>query len=164
MAEYLLRNTLSPSKVVSCSVSFRQLINKGEDGESVWLIEIRTVEPHKDGGSIPPEFIHYSNTMNLDEAIREATEKIASKINWLPLTEDVRAPFVFNYEPKSNVVDIYSKVLVDMKDILPAAGIDPNSIEVIVNGIDVTNDIELIGHPYEYRILWQPRERILDYY
>jgi len=164
MAEYLLRNTLNPSKVVSCSVTFRQLINKGEDGESVWLIEISTVEPHKNGGKIPPEYIHYNSSTNLDEAIKESTEKLASKINWFPLTEDTRGPFVFNYEPVSTIVDIYSKVLVDIKDILPAAGIDIDSIEVVVNDIDVTDEIELIGDPYEYRILWQPKVRVLDYY
>jgi hypothetical protein len=164
MAEYLLRNSLNPGKVVSCSVSFRQIVNKGEEGEPVWLVEIRTLEPHKDGGSIPPEYIHYTNDQNLDVAIRKATQRIASKVNWEPTITDIRPPFVVDYSPRSDVVDIYSDVMVDITDILPAAGIDPDSITMTINGLDVTDEIELIGDPYNYRVMWQPKIRVLDYY
>lgn len=164
MAEYLLRNSLNPGKVVSCSVSFRQLVNRGEEGEPVWLVEVVTLEPHKDGGSIPPEYVHLTSDKNLDAAIRSATKNIAEKVNWLPVIADLRPPFVKHYSPSSSVVDIYSDVIVDITDILPAAGIDPDSIKMVVNDLDVTSELELIGDPYDYRVIWQPAIRVLDYY
>ena len=164
MAEYLLRNSLNPGKVVSCSVSFRQIVNKGEEGEPVWLVEIVTLEPHKDGGKILPEYIHFTNDQNLDVAIRNATQRIADQVDWSPIMKDLRPPFVKYYSPRSSVVDIYSDVVVDITDILPAAGIDPNSIRVTVNDLDVTEELELIGDPYDYRVIWKPKIRVLDSY
>jgi hypothetical protein len=166
MAEYLLRNSLNPNKVVKCTITFRQIINKGEGGEPVWLIEIGTVEPHKDGGKIPPLFIHHTTSINLDVAIKEATEKIAEQINWESLISDLRPPFVIYNFPENNQssVGIYTSVIVDIQDILPAAGIDPNSIEVVINDINVSDEISLEGDPYQYRIKWDPKVRIYDYY
>ncbi len=167
MAEYLLRNTLNPNKVVKCTITFKQITNKGEKGEPVWLIEIGTVEPHKDGGKISPIFIHYTNADNLDTTIKEATESIAKQVNWGTLIDDLRPPFVINSFPKvdqSNRVGIYSSVIVDIQDILPAAGIDPDSIEVVINDIDVSDEISLEGTPYKYRIRWDPKVRVYDYY
>ena len=164
MAEYLLRNSLNPGKVVACTISFRQIVNKGEEGEPVWLVEINTLEPHKDGGSIPPEYVHYTSSDNLDTAIREATANIAEQVDWDPMRNDVRPPFVEYYGPRSNIVDIYSDVLVDIKDILPSAGIDINTIEMTVNGMDVTDELRIDGDPYGYRVIWSPFKRVLDYY
>ncbi len=167
MAEYLLRNTLNPNKAVKCTITFRQIVNKGEEGEPVWLIEIGTVEPHKTGGIIPPVFIHYTTSSNLDAAIKEATEKIAEQIDWENLITDLRPPFVIYSFPEIDrvkKVGIYTSVIVDIQDILPAAGVDPNSIEVTVNDIDVSNEISLEGDPYQYRIRWDPKVRVYDYY
>jgi hypothetical protein len=164
MAQYLLRNSLNPGKVVACSVTFRQMVNKGEEGEPVWLVEVVTVEPHKDGiGAIPPVYEHYTSDLNLDRVIQTATAKVAEQVDWSPLTEDLRPPFVYYSEPASSVAEMHENVLVDIKDILPAAGIDHNSIEVVINDIDVTGDIELLGDPYEYRIMWSPPLRVYDY-
>lgn len=167
MAVYLLRNSLNPNKVVCCTITFRQLIDKGDNGELSWLVEIGTKEPNKDGtGIIPLEYIHYNNANNLDEAIREATERIAQKVDWELEDNDLRPPYVYYSEPAINedLVNIYSDVLIDIKDVLPAAGIDINSIEMTINGIDVTEEIEISGDPYFCRVRWWPRIRILDYY
>ena len=164
MAQYLLRNSLNPGKVVACTVTFRQMVNKGEEGEPVWLVEVISIEPHKDGtGTIPPVYEHYTNDQNLDLVIRAATKKIAEQVDWTPLTDDLRAPFVYYSEPASEVAGIHEDVLVDIKDILPAAGIDHNSIEMVINGIDVSNEIELDGSPYDYRLIWRPKVRVYDY-
>ncbi len=164
MAEYLIRNSLNPGKVVSCTITFRQLIAKGDEGEPVWVVEIGTMEPHKNGGEIPTAYIHYTSSTNLDEAIKEATEGIADQVDWEPLTLDLRPPFVISSEPASDdtAVDIQSYVVVDIKDILPAAGIDPTSIEVIVNDIDVSSEISIDGDPYRYRVKWGPSIRVLE--
>ena len=100
---------------------------------------------------------------NLDRAIKEATEKIADQVDWEPLSLDLRPPFViYNIPSNDDVVSIYSNVVVDIKDVLPAAGVDPSSIEVTVNGIDVSSEINLDGDPYQYRVRWDPNIRVLD--
>lgn len=166
MADYLLRNSLNPNKVVKCTITFRQIVNKGEEGEPVWLIEIGTVEPHKDGGSISPVFVHYHSSQNIDEAIKEATETIAAQVDWETLLDDKRPPFVSYNSPidEDQSVDIYSNIVIDITDLVPTAGIDIDSIEMTVNGFDVTNELTVSGDPFEYRVIWKPFLRILDYY
>lgn len=164
MAEYLLRNSLNPWKVVKCLVTFRQIVNKGEDGEQVWLVEIKTNEPHKDGGIIPPAYIHYTSESNLDLEIKKATELIAQQVDWQPVVVDLRPPFVSKSIPENNsIVSIYSDVYIDITDVLPAAGIDSDSIRITINDIDDTGRAELTGDPYGYSIRWYPPLRILDY-
>jgi len=166
MAEYLLRSSLNPNKVVKCTITFRSITNKGEEGEPVWVVEINTPEPHKDGGNISPVFIHYSSANDLDLAIKEATKEISAQIDWSPENPDSRAPFVcYNYPEDGDMsVDINSDVIVDIKDLLPSAGIDPSSIRVVINDVDVTSDLEIDGDPYNYKIRWFPTERVLDTY
>lgn len=163
MADFFVRNGLNPYKIVRCTITFRQIINKGEEGEPVWLIEIGTVEPHKDGGPIHPVFIHYTSAESLDLAIQEATETISKQVDWGVFKEDVTSPEVTYSYPNKAVVPINSKVNVTIKDTLPAAGVNPDSIKITVNGIDVTKEIKLIGDPYEYNLTWQPKLLVYDY-
>jgi hypothetical protein len=166
MAEYLLRNSLNPNKVISCTITLRKLVNKNEEGEPVWLLQIGTVEPHKYGGKIPSVFVHYTSKDNLDAVIKEATEFIGSQVNWEPCISDLRPPFVDYCSIRNGSISesIYSNVYIDIKDILPAAGIDHNSIKFYVNDVDVSNEVELDGDPYRYRIKWFPKIRVLDYF
>lgn len=166
MAEYILRNSLNPDKVVKCSITFRKITNKNEEGEPVWLIQIATTELHKDGGNIAPVFIHTASLNNIDAEVNEATEKIAAQVDWGVLRPDTRAPIVYITTPLGDVenVDINSNVVFDVEDLLPAAGVDIDSIEVFVNGMDVTNELEITGDPYKYNVIWRPFKRVFDYY
>lgn len=166
MAEYILRNSLNPDKVVKCSITFRKITNKNEEGEPVWLIQIATTELHKDGGNIPSVFIHTVSLNNIDEEINQATEKIADQVDWGVLKQDTRAPIVDIIAPLGDVenIDINSDIVFDIEDLLPAAGVDIDSIEVLVNGMDVTNELEITGDPYKYNVIWKPFKRVFDYY
>lgn len=166
MANYLLRSSLNPNKVVKCTITFRQIANKGDGGDPSWLIEIGTVEPHKDGGRIAPVFIHNITLDNIDKEIEKATESIASQVDWLPELVDLRPPFVVNKFPVDGdtSVSIDSDVIIDIKDIYPAAGIDINSINMTVNGIDVTSELKVFGDPLDYRVKWSPPIRVRAYY
>lgn len=165
MAIYTIRNTLSPSKVVSCTITFRNIVNKGEDGEPIWIVEINTVEPHKDGGKIPTEIIHLTSLDNIDVEIKKATERISSQIDWEPLINDIHAPRIVRSSPNNNdIVSIYSDVWLDINEPLPSAGIDTDSIKVFVNDIDVTDELFFDGDLFSYRIHWRPKITVFDYY
>jgi hypothetical protein len=166
LAEYIIRNSLNPDKVVKCSITFRKLTNKDDRAEPIWLIHIDTNEPHKNGGDINPVFIHLATSDNLDLEINRATEKIAAQVNWGTLKEDFRPPIVSIVEPCNDLenVDIKSNLIFDIEDLLPATGIDMDSIKASVNGEDITNEIDISGDPYKYRITWKPFKRVLAYY
>jgi hypothetical protein len=167
MAEYIIRNSLNPDKVVKCSITFRKLTNKEERAEPVWLVHIATEEPHKNGGDITPSFIHLASLKNLNLEIDRATEKIAAQVDWGELREDLRPPMVSLVEPIENGmvnVGIMSNIIFDIEDLLPAAGIDIDSIKVSVNGMDVTNELDITGDAYKYRVTWKPFKHVLDYY
>jgi len=160
MAQFLIRNSLNPQKVVSCGITFEQLTPKNYEGEPRWVIELATDEPHKDGGSIPPEYINLTSLDNLDQEIEKAVEIISAKIDWTPLEEDLRAPFVESCSPSEYEVDIESRIEIILKEVLPAAGIDISSINMTINDFDVTNELVITGDPYEYTLKWNPFMRV----
>jgi len=165
MAIYTIRNTLNPNKVVSCTITFRSIVNKGEDGEPVWLVQINTTEPHKNGGVIPAEVIHLVTLANIDVEVKKATERISVQINWEPLINDESAPSIINSSPNnSSVVSISSDVWFDIKESLPSVGIDIDNVKMFVNDIDVSDQLDVDGDPYMYRIRWKPTVRVYDYY
>lgn len=165
MADYYLRNTLNPGRVIKCVITVTQLAPKEEEGEYVWVIEVGTAEPHKDGGKISPAIAHLIDLRTLDDVVRELTEKIAAQVNWGTPVEDKRPPYVYQNFPNSEgTASIYSNVTVKIKDSLPTAGIDISSISMTVNGFDVTGDLEIAGSPFDYTLVWKPKLRIYDTY
>lgn len=162
MAQFLVRNSLNPNKVVKLGLTFQQVIPKGAEGEPIWVVEVGTSEPHKDGGSIPPEYLNLIDIDNLDQAVEVLAERISKKIDWTPLVVDNEPPFVDELTPTEYEVSIYQDVRLLLKEKLPAAGIDIDSIEMVVNDLDVTNELQISGDPYEYKIRWVPGLRIFE--
>ena len=168
MAQFLVRNSLNPNKVVRLGITFEQLVPKGYEGGYIWLVEIATNEPHKDGGTIPPEFINLTSLDNLDEEIQKVVEVISAKVDWTPLEEDIRAPIVESCYPSDYIVDIETNISIVIKDLLPAAGIDTDSIQMVITtdseDFDVTSELDITGDPYEYTVKWKPFMRVYGAY
>jgi len=165
MAVYIIHNSLNPGKVVKVSVTFRKQVLKGHEGDPIWIIEATTSEPDQSGNDITPEYIYLTNLDNLDEEMERVSNNISGQIDWTPLSDDTRAPYITEHSPIQIIdVSIESDVVVVMKESLPSAGIDINSINVTVNGHDVTTEAEITGDPYEYRVEWEPFMRIYDEY
>ena len=164
MAKFVIRNNLNPNKAIEATITFRQIVNKGEEGEPVWVLQIATVEPHKDGGPITPTFIHYTDAPNLNAAIAEAVAELSTKVDWGDERTDTRAPFVIYHSPEDDgVVHINSNIGIGIIDKVPAAGIDIDSIKMTINGYDVTNDLTIEGTPLQYSVNWRPPLRVYDY-
>lgn len=163
MADYFLRSTLNPSRVVKCTATITQLVPKGGDGEPVWVVKAGTPEPHKDtGGPIPPAIVNVTDALQLDATIQELTRKLAAQVDWGIPVEDYRPPYVYQHSPSTNAsgVSLYSNVSVSIKDNLPGNGIDKDSIYMSVNGYDVTSDVRITGDPFDYTIDWHPPVRV----
>ena len=161
MAYFQVRNSLNPSKVIVCGITYKQIVPKGSDGEAVWVIEVATDEPHiTTSGTIPPHYITVTDELDLDLEIEKAVAEISKQVDWEPLAADTRPPFVNSVQPDTYIQQIHENVIVDIVDLHPSLGIDIDSIEMTVNDIDVTDDLRITGDEFEYRVEWRPPSRV----
>ncbi len=166
MANFIVRNSLNPYKVIKIGVTFSYVTPKNNEGEPVWVIELATEEKDINGDAILPEYITVISLDNVDEEIEKAAAIISDKVDWGTPLNDGRAPLV-NYtypEGGDTSASIYQDVIIGLLDVFPSEGIDVNSINVTINGFDVTSDIVVSGNPYDYKLTWAPPVRITDTY
>ncbi|MHA1833668.1 MAG: hypothetical protein ACTSV7_06715 [Candidatus Baldrarchaeia archaeon] len=165
MAVYIIRNSLNPDKVAKLSISYKKQVLKGHEGDPIWIVEVSTLELDQSGNSITPEYIYLTSLDNLDEEVERVSEIVSGQIDWTPLADDHRAPYVVSHSPTETTdVSIESDVVANIKESLPSAGIDMSSVNITVNGYDVTSESRITGDPYEYRVEWQPFLRVYDTY
>jgi hypothetical protein len=130
-------------------------VPKENEGEAIWVLEIATNELDTLGNKIRPRFVNLKTSNNVDEEVQDKIAEISALIDWSPFIDDNSAPIVEDV----NVTDDFSiegALEFKIKEFLPAAGIDLNSIEVTVNGVDVTSELNISGDPYEYKVKWKP--------
>lgn len=157
MAYFIVRNSLNPNKAVKFSITLQQQVLKGHEGEPIWTAEINTLEPSVSGTQLISKYLHLRTLDNFDKEIEKAVSELCEQIDWAPLYNDERAPYVTTYIPSEiEDVGIDSTVEVVLKESLPSAGIDNSSITVTLNGFDVTSETEITGDPYEYTLKWKP--------
>jgi len=169
MAEFYVHNSLNITKSVKFNITLRYFVIKGENGEHMWVLEIGTTHPDKDGNPIQAKKIHNISSKNLDEVIEDAISDMCAKIDWTPFVQDVDAPYVYNLYPEDgSVVPIGSNIYMVIKDRLPAAGIDLSDLRVYLNNsmtdFDITHEIDITGDPYEYSFEWVPPMRVYATY
>jgi hypothetical protein len=149
-------------------MTLRYFVVKGEEGEHMWVLEIGTSHVGIGGAKISSRKIHNVNVDNLDQIIEENLAILASQIDWGNLLSDNDPPYLNNFLPAGENVEIGSNVSFTLKEQLPAAGIDISSIKVFFNNgaveFDISNDIRISGDPYEYTIEWEPDDRIYSRY
>jgi len=163
MAYFQVRNSLNPSKVIVCGATYTQVVPKGSEGEAIWVLVIATDEPHKTtGGTIPPHYINLTSLedSDLDLEIENAVAEISKQVDWDPLAADTEPPIVTSVSPDSYITPMHENVLLTIFDAHPSQGIDIDSIEMTVNGFDVTDDLRIDGDEFEYRVEWRPPGRV----
>ena len=168
MAEFYVMNSLNYSKAVKFNITLRYVGVKSGDGAYTWVLEIGTTYPDASGDSISSKKIHNISAENLDEIIEDALADLCVQIDWSPLVRDKEAPYVESASPTGSGVNLYSDVLITLKDILPSAGIDLSSIKITLNNsmtdFDITSEVVTEGDPYEYNLKWSPVLRIRSTY
>ena len=166
MAQFLIRNSLNPHKVVKAGVTLTQYVDyKSHDGEPIWLLAVGTDELDKDTGKKINEV--YANLTSLDDIdgeIEKLVTKISERIDWGDLEEDARAPYVDEVYPVDYIAKMEDPVEFVIKEILPSAGIDLSTLKLTANGLDITDELEITGNPYEYRLKWRPKVKVYGYY
>lgn len=163
MAYFQVRNSLNPSKLIVCGITYKQVVPKGGEGEAIWVIEVATDEPHvTTSGTIPSYFITVTDELNLDLEIEKAVSEISKQVDWTPLVADTTAPRVVSVFPDTYIQKITDNVFIDIVDRHPSYGIDIDSIKMIVNGIDETSRLIITGDEYEYNVEWRPPARVYE--
>jgi len=133
------------------------------EGEAIWVIEVATDEPHDTtSGTIPPYYIDVTDELDLDLEIEKAVAEISKQVDWEPLAADTRPPFVNSVQPDTYIQQMHENVAVSIIDLHPSYGIDIDSIEMTVNGIEVSNDLRITGDEFEYRVEWRPPSRVYE--
>jgi hypothetical protein len=169
MSEFYVHNSLNITKSVKFNITLRYFVIKGERGDHMWVLEIGTTHPDRNGDPISAKKIHRISAEDLDEIIEDALSDLCSQIDWSPFVGDVDAPYVDTLYPEDGTtVSIGSNIYMVIKEKLPAAGIDLSNLRVTLNNsmvdFDITSEVSIEGDPYEYNLKWSPPLRVYDTY
>lgn len=165
MAYFIVRNSLNPYKAVKFSITLQQQVLNNWDGDPLWIAEINTLEPSVSGTQLVSKYLHLRTLNNLDDEIEKAASELCEQIDWSPVLDDSRPPYVTEYLPTSTSnVSLDSGVEAVIEESLPSTGIDIDSITMTLNGLDVTNELEITGDPYKYTVRWKPQLVVRDQY
>jgi hypothetical protein len=161
MAIYYLKNSLNPDgPVVPVTVDIKMVqdVVYEPDGDSIWVVDFTTSIKDVDGDTIPCHTIHLRGAnQTIDDVISDGLAWVGQRVDWGTLQDDVALPYVDSYGPTQTTnVPIASEVFFNIKDELPSAGIDPSSITLVVNGIDVTDQLDIVETSSVTKVKWNP--------
>ncbi len=128
------------------------------EGDGSWILIAATTEPDIDGNPIDPEFINVVTTGTVHLEIESALGRIGKQIDWGAVQPDIHPPKIREITPpldKTTDVSILSDIVVRLEEPLPAAGIDLSTVKLTLNGIDITNDLELRGNIFDLTVIYR---------
>lgn len=161
----LLKDASNPNSgvVVPVTVTVRDMdLRHSQDGEVVYVLEFVCGAIDANGDRIHTVVIEYVTETNVKNQIKEGLAVIGRQINWPDPQADTDAPRILEIVPSDGEVDvsINEHIRVKLRDYFPTTGIDPSTIKLRVNGIDVTDDLHISGEDTEYRIRWVPVQKL----
>lgn len=183
MVVFYLRNSRNPdSKVVPVTVSLSlDALKPGDtpvrpdqeptatgtqypnlmdpEGDQAWVLIAATTEPDADGNPIAAEYINVVSTGTVHLELEAALGRIGSQVDWGTILEDNRPPRLLEITPSLDQVTdvpITSNIVVRLQEPLPAAGIDLSTVQMTLNGFDITDDVELRGNIFDLTLIYRP--------
>jgi hypothetical protein len=130
------------------------------DGEPVWIAVFSAGVLDKDTGSQVEDVVIYDVTQEtLLEQLTEGLNIMGDRINWGDLEDDNRPPKIKDITPtnKQTDVDYFTNVEVHLRDDFPTTGIDPSSVKLFVNELEVTPDLSVDINSNEALVRWVPK-------
>ena len=159
-----LFNSLAPKgkRVIITGILEQVDFQETVDGEVVWILRLQTNANGEDGNPIDPVYIVGVTEQTLTEEIKKAVSEIASQIDWTNVEVDALPPFIQSIRPGINQedVEIESIIEIRLRDAFPTVGIDPSTVKLRVNGIDVTGEIDVAGKENDYTVRWDPPRKL----
>jgi len=136
-------------------------------GELFWEVVIYTSGMDSDRNILGPYWIDVTTTEEtIDEIINNKIKDICDLIDWsiTGLSEeevyteqqDNTPPMIYSCYPANNQIDvpIDSRIIVRLRDLLPAQGIDVSSVRMWVDGFEIVP--EITGHKYDCIVSYKP--------
>lgn len=164
MVRINLKHSKSPNGLlIPITVNIEHLdLNHSPDGELVFVITFETGALDKNGQRIQTVIIENVERNSIKREIQRGITLIGDQIDWKNLEDDTNAPKIdyISPEPNSTDVSIDSHVVLKIRDSFPTSGIDPDSIKLKINGIDITDQLRLSGGDSEYFIRWIPTKLV----
>jgi len=154
-------NSLAPrgKKIIVTGILEQVDLQETVDGEVIWILRLVTNFFKSDGTLATPVYVVEVTEDTLSEEIRKGISEIASQIEWDNIEEDSKPPHIVSMSPSPSEenVNIHSNVQVRLRDSFPTVGIDPATIKLKVNGIDVTSELDIKGVDNEFLVTWVPQ-------
>lgn len=183
MVVFYLRNSRSPDgKIVPLTVSLTLDSVKAQffpatgtgfpnrldpEGDSIWILTVATTEPDSSGNPIATEIVNVVSEETLHKEIEAAIGRIGNKVDWGDLEDDTQAPKLIELTPSLNQttdVPITSNIQFRLQDPLPAAGLNLDTLNVVMNdfpivtsGVTVSGfDVTLRGNVFDFEVVFRP--------
>jgi hypothetical protein len=108
--------------------------------------------------AIDPIYVEGVTQATLKDELQKALTTLAEKINWGLLEEDMAPPVIDSLSISNNDtnVSMESDLFITLKDPLPSSLIDPSTIKLEVNGIDVSDKLQIVEKGNTVNIHWIP--------
>lgn len=159
MAEIYVRNSLNSRKAIKINIALREFMTKLEEGDIKWVLELGTRELTVSGTKIPTQIVHNVAEKNIEDEIEKSVSRICTYVDWGDFEADNEAPYISSFYPVGIDVPINSRLLMNVVEDLPAAGIDLSEANIVFNNgevdFDITEEITVEGDPYDYKISWK---------
>lgn len=174
MATFLVTNSFFPKNPKRFTVSVDKITKvtgepgtkfskKGSD-DLFWEIHISVADAIDfDGHPIKSVWkdVVSSETDTVDKLIVTAVNEMASSIDWseggiFEQETDISPPMVTSTVPSNGETDvsIFQPIYVVLEDLLPAKGIDVDTIKLYVDGIEVV-PTSIKGNPFKYVLIYR---------
>ena len=176
MATVYLTNHLYPDnpqlividvqKIVKLTGEANTSFHRNRSGEQFWEIVIYTSGVDSSGSALGPYWVDVIGTEEtLNELISSKISEIGQDIDWSLSSkiddvfleqEDRYGPIVYWTYPSDGQVDvpIGSSIVVRLRDLLPAKGIDISTLVFKVNGFELNPEVS--GNKYDYVLTYKP--------
>lgn len=164
--EINLFNARSPNGLrVPVTITMEQFISdKNKDGEVIYTLTLSCAALTPDKKRIDPVYINGVTNQNIQQEIQKGLAKLGELIDWYEDLPDDKAPMITEISPKNEETDVsfFANVQVLLNDRLPSSSIDPNTIKMYANDIQInSNELEISAKtPREYRVTWHPKRSV----
>lgn len=174
MANFYVSHHKYPSNPQLFTITLNKVASRGGEinpnfspsfssAEEYWKIFIYTTGLDSDGNSVGPIV---ADVRGSEETVQELIEtkiaELSSLIDWsqqgtFTAEEDSNAPYVIEQYPDAGQanISINSPIVIRVKEPLPGIGINPASVVMVINGIQITPSMS--GNKYDMTFSFSPR-------
>jgi hypothetical protein len=129
-----------------------------KDGSTRYFMVLQTGVLDTSLNSIDPIYVNGVTQKTLKDELQKALTTLATKINWGLLEADTTPPIIesLNIPNQSVNVSINTDLFITLQDPMPSSLINPASIKLEVQGIDVSNNLNIVENGNTVTVQWIP--------